>query len=115
MIFAIVVLVLLLIALIATIVSPTAVPAAVLLVLSAVWLPANHKLEGSVLFVLSYTHGVTLSDLLAVLGAIVGAGVLMRVMWFESDPRDRTWNLVTVAGACWSVIAIGALVAVAGS
>lgn len=94
----------------ATAIRRTALPASGLLVFSALWLPADSRMEGPVLFVLSYANGVTLADLLAVLGAVVAGAVLIRIAWRASAPADRAWNVATVVGACWSVLAIGALV-----
>ncbi len=53
--------------------------AAVLLVpVSVAWVLFNGPLEGPVLLTLSQTHGVTVSDLLAVVGVLVAAAVLAR-------------------------------------
>ncbi len=52
--------------------------AAVLLVPVGVsWVLFNGPIEGPVLVSLSPTHGITVSDLLAVVGVLVAAGVLL--------------------------------------
>jgi hypothetical protein len=94
----------------ATAIRRTALPAAGLLVFSALWLPADSRLEGPVLVVLSYANGITLSDLLAVFGAVVAGVVLIRIAWRGSAPANRAWNVATVLGTCWSLLALGALV-----
>jgi hypothetical protein len=94
----------------ATAIRRTALPAAGLLVFSALWLPADSRMEGPVLIVLGYANGITLADLLAVLGAAIAGIVLIRIAWHGSAPDNRAWNVATVVGSCWSVLALGALV-----
>ncbi len=53
------------------------VAAVLLLPSSASWVLFNGPIEGPVLVPLSAQHGVTLSDLLAVAGVLVGLGVLL--------------------------------------
>jgi hypothetical protein len=48
-----------------------------LLPVSAAWVAFNGRLEGPVLITFSQAHGVTVSDLLAVLGVLVGLGALL--------------------------------------
>jgi ABC-type uncharacterized transport system permease subunit len=52
--------------------------AALLLPVSAGWVAFNGRLEGPVLVPLTMSHGVTASDLLAVLGVVVALAVLVR-------------------------------------
>lgn len=112
MIIAVLVLFGLLLCLGATLIRRTALPAAGLLVFSAMWLPADSKVEGPVLFVLGPKDGVTLADLLSVLGAAVALLVLLQLGWRRSAPANRALNLATIVGVCWSVLALGALVSV---
>ena len=93
----------------ATIVRRSAVPACGLLLFSIAWLSADHRLEGSVLFVLSHDRGITVADLLSVLGVAVASVVLIRLAWHTSRPADRLWNVLTVAGGCWAFAALGTL------
>jgi hypothetical protein len=93
----------------ATAIRRTALPASGLLIFSALWLPADSKLEGPVLVVLSYSNGITLADLLAAFGAAVAGIVLIRIAWRASAPANRAWNVATVVGSCWSILALGAL------
>lgn len=56
-------------------------PAALLLVpLSFAWVVFNGPLEGPTLFVLSWSHGITVSDLIAVLGLLVASWRLTPVL-----------------------------------
>ncbi len=56
---------------------PRRAMALLLLPASAAWVLFNGPIEGPVLVPLSAQHGVTLSDLLAVAGVLVGLGVLL--------------------------------------
>ena|SRR5918911_3990386 len=56
---------------------PRRIAAVLLLPASASWVLFNGPIEGPVLVPLSAQHGVTLSDLLAVAGVLVGLGVLL--------------------------------------
>jgi hypothetical protein len=112
MLFATAVLAALLIAIAATLIRRTMPPAWLLLALSGIWLPSNSTLEGPILVPLSRSHGVTLADLLSVVGAVVAGTVLIRCSWRQDDDEARTRNVITVLGACWSALALGALVAV---
>lgn len=53
------------------------VPAALLLPASAAWVLFNGPIEGPILITFSAQHGLTVSDLLAVAGVLVGAAVLL--------------------------------------
>jgi hypothetical protein len=52
--------------------------AVLLLPVSAAWVLFNGPIEGSILLTLSTDHGVTVSDLLAVVGVLVAGTVLLR-------------------------------------
>jgi hypothetical protein len=52
--------------------------AALLLPASAAWVLFNGPIEGPILLTLSRNHGVTVSDLLAVVGVVVAGAVLLR-------------------------------------
>jgi hypothetical protein len=52
--------------------------AVLLLPVSAAWVAFNGRIEGPVLLSLSRAHGVTASDLLAVVGVLVALAVLLR-------------------------------------
>ena len=52
--------------------------AALLLPVSAAWLLFNGPIEGPILLTLSTDHGVTVSDLLAVVAVLVALVVLLR-------------------------------------
>lgn len=65
---------------------PRRVVAALLLPVSLGWVVFNGRLEGPVLITLSQSHGVTASDLLAVLGVVVALVVLV----LERRPRKRS-------------------------
>lgn len=52
--------------------------ALLLLPVSAAWVAFNGPIEGPVLLTLSPDHGLTVSDLLAVVGVGVGAAALLR-------------------------------------
>jgi hypothetical protein len=52
--------------------------AVLLLPVSAAWVLFNGPIEGPVLLVLSTNHGLTVSDLLAAVGVLVAAVVLLR-------------------------------------
>jgi hypothetical protein len=52
--------------------------AALLLPASAAWVLFNGTIEGPILLTLSTDHGLTVSDLLAVVGVLVAAAVLLR-------------------------------------
>ena len=93
-----------------TIIRPTVLPAAALLLASAAWLPANRAMEGPILFAVGHADAVTAADLLSLIGAVVAAATLLYRVWNASRSSDRAWNLVSVAGLCWTVLAIGALV-----
>ena len=95
-----------------TIIRPTVLPAAGLLLASAAWLPSNRSMEGPILFAVGRSDGVTAADLLSLIGALVAAATLLYRAWYASRRSDRAWNLLTVAGLCWTVLALGALVSV---
>lgn len=95
-----------------TIIRPMVVPAIGLLVASAAWLPANRSMEGPILIVVGRADALTAADLLSVIGALVAAATLLYRAWYASRGSDRAWNLLTVAGLCWTVLALGALVSV---
>jgi hypothetical protein len=52
--------------------------AVLLLPVSAAWVLFNGAIEGPILLILSTDHGITVSDLLAVVGALVAGVVLLR-------------------------------------
>lgn len=79
---------------------------------SALWLSADQRLEGPVLFVFSATHGLTLADLLSVAGAVVALVALVAHARRLHPPGDRAAAIVTVAGTWWAVLALGALLAI---
>jgi hypothetical protein len=51
--------------------------AVLLLPVSGAWITFNGRFEGPILITFSSSHGMTVSDLLAVLGVLVAAGVLV--------------------------------------
>jgi hypothetical protein len=57
---------------------PRRAVALLLLPVSAGWVAFNGRLEGPVLVTLTTSHGITASDLLAVLGVVVALTVLVR-------------------------------------
>jgi hypothetical protein len=57
---------------------PRRVVAWLLLPASAAWVLFNGPIEGPILLTLSTDHGVTVSDLLAVVGVLVAGVVLLR-------------------------------------
>jgi hypothetical protein len=79
---------------------------------SALWLPANNKyMEGTVLFGISAYHGVTTSDLLAVLGAIAGVVTLTRPAEWRGWRAGDYVRTTAVAAASGLVLATGGLAA----
>lgn len=83
-----------------------------LVILSALWLPANRPLEGPPLLVFSATHALTLADLLACLGAAVSLVVLLDHN-LRTHPRGhRAAAVTTTVGVWWTVFALGALLAI---
>jgi hypothetical protein len=56
---------------------PRRATALLLLPASAAWVLFNGPIEGPILITLSTNHGVTVSDLLAVVGVLVAGAVLM--------------------------------------
>lgn len=79
-----------------------------LIVASALWLPANHAIEGPVLLALAKTHGVTVADLAALSGLVVGLAVLLGHAHARgTDPRQL---LRLLAGGV-AVFGLGALLA----
>jgi hypothetical protein len=110
--FGLVVLIALVAAMGATARRREAGPAWALLVLSALWLSADRRFEGPVLFVFSATHGLTLADLLSVVGAAVALVALVAHARRLHPPGDRAAAIVTVAGTWWAVLALGALLAI---
>jgi hypothetical protein len=56
---------------------PRRAAALLLLPASAAWVLFNGPIEGPILVTLSPDHGLTVSDLLAVLGVLVAGGVLL--------------------------------------
>ena len=56
---------------------PRRVAAALLLPVSAAWVLFNGPIEGPILLTISSSHGLTVSDLLAVVGVLVAGAVLL--------------------------------------
>jgi hypothetical protein len=102
-----------LVALIVACLLTRAVPVGIALLLtSAGWMPLNNKrLEGPLLFALSGTHGVTLSDLLGLAGFGVSSAVLA-VRAKAGAPAQFHWIRPSlVIGGCVGIYAIGVLAA----
>jgi hypothetical protein len=56
---------------------PRRAAALLLLPVSAAWVLFNGPIEGPILLTISSTHGLTVSDLLAVVGVLVAGAVLL--------------------------------------
>jgi hypothetical protein len=52
--------------------------AVLLLPVAAAWVLFNGPIEGPILLTISTNHGLTVSDLLAVMGVVVAAAILLR-------------------------------------
>jgi hypothetical protein len=71
--------------------------ALLLLPVSVAWVAFNGRLEGPVLLTVTPTHGVTVSDLLAVLGVLVALVVLVLDRRGRQRPRRRRAEAPTAA------------------
>jgi hypothetical protein len=85
-------------------------------VLSAVWLPANNgHLEGRTLLVLSDTHGVTQADALGLSCWLIASLVLMRRATVAASARPRWVRSAVPLLTSGMVFAAGALAALGSS
>jgi hypothetical protein len=86
-----------------------------LVVASALWLPANNRhLEGRTLVVLTTTHGITVSDLVA-LGCWLLATATLLWRAHRSRLAGGAARVGTLLATCAGVFLLGALVAVGTS
>jgi hypothetical protein len=56
--------------------------------LALIWAAANQRVEGPTLLALSYSHGITVADLLSLVAVLVGAGRLLA--WAGGSVRQRS-------------------------
>jgi hypothetical protein len=76
-----------------------------LLVTSALWLPANNRvLEGPTLLSVGQSHGLTASDLIGLGGVCVAAVVLVR----HSSARGRRRTTSVTVALCGLAVVVGA-------
>jgi hypothetical protein len=114
-VFSVVVLTLLLAGAACCLLTLDRVAAAALVVISAVWLPANNgHLEGATVVVVSRTHGITVADLLGVAAWLIGTGILVAAELPSRSRYSRNPNrALAVFAGCVGVFVAGAAVAVA--
>jgi hypothetical protein len=111
MTFALAVLTVLLLSLAGSLALRRRAAAWTLVVASATWLPANNKyLEGTVLFAIGGLHGVTSSDLLAVVGFLVGLAVLVGQSQ-RSKPGRGVTDPAAIVYVCAVIFSSGAAAA----
>lgn len=112
MTFSIIVLACLVASLALCLVLRTRLAACCLVVSSALWLPANNtNLEGTTLFGIGATHGVTTSDLLAVGGLLVGVVTLLWRSRRDVAVGRATTRPAAIIYLCAAIFGVGAIVA----
>jgi hypothetical protein len=115
MVFSVVVLTLLLASTAWCLLTRDRIAAACLVVVAAVWFPANNRhLEGRTLLVVGTTHGITVADLIGLAGWLLGTAVLV-VAELPDRYRSRGSGdrALIVFGGCLAALVAGAAVAYA--